>query len=54
MLGVSGVPVPELKCYGNELGDDDPWIQLQCYLLERAKQEGNDERVGFYRTILRL
>jgi hypothetical protein len=31
---------------------NDPWVQLQRFLLERAEQEGQGERVAFYRRVL--
>jgi hypothetical protein len=44
--------VPALSCQERALPDDDPWVQLQRHLLERAEREGNGERVAFYRSVL--
>lgn len=36
-----------------QLESDDPWLDLQRYLLRQAEDAGDDRRAAFYRALLR-
>jgi hypothetical protein len=54
VAGVFGELVPQRTGQTKELPDDDPWVQLQRVLLERAEREGERDRVAFYQAVLHI